>query len=214
MAPAPQDDHPPDRDLTVTIDLLHRAKAGSDVALNRLLSRYYDRVRRIVNMRLGSRLKQRVEGSDILQETFIKAVESFERFELRDEASFINWLARIAERQVLAAADHHGAQKRNPAREVSLQRDSDGSTIPIELPDGAPMPHDKLSDKERTAVVEACIALLPEAYREIIILRTYAGASWEVVASQTGRPSAAAARMMYAKAMIELGKLVRKALES
>jgi RNA polymerase sigma-70 factor, ECF subfamily len=214
MAGAHQPEHEPDADLTVTIDLLRRAQAGSDDALNRLLARYYERVRRIVKLRLGARLRQRVEISDILQETFIAAVESFDRFELRDEASFINWLAKIAERQVLAAADHHGAQKRDPGREVSLHRDDDASDARIDPPARGPLPQDLLASREQTAVVEACIAMLPEAYRELIILRTYAGASWEVVAEQTDRPSAAAARMMYAKAMIELGKAVRRALKT
>jgi RNA polymerase sigma-70 factor, ECF subfamily len=202
-----------DQDLTVTIDLLRRAKAGSEEALNRLLQRYYDRVRRIVNLRLGSKLRKCVETSDILQETFIAAVESFDRFELRDEASFINWLAKIAERKVLAAADHWSAERRNPDREVSLQGDeaSEGAIQPVA---SGPLPQEQLAARERTAVVEACIAMLPETYRELIILRTYAGASWEVVAAQTDRPSAAAARMMYAKAMVELGKAVRRALKA
>ena len=52
---------------------------------------------------------------------------------------------------------------------------------------------------------------LPEEYRELILLRNYAGASWESVAEETGRPSAAAARMMHARALVELGKLVRAA---
>jgi RNA polymerase sigma-70 factor (ECF subfamily) len=199
-----------DVDLTVTIDLLRRAQSGSAEALNRLFTRYYERVRRIVRLRLGTRLRQRVESSDILQETFIAAVDGFDRFEMRDEASFINWLARIAERQVLAAADHHGAQKRNPAREVSIHRDEEQSDIGIDPVASGLLPPEELMRDEQTAMVEACIDLLPEAYRELIILRNYAGASWEVVAEQTGRPSAAAARMMHAKAIVELGKTLRR----
>jgi DNA-directed RNA polymerase specialized sigma24 family protein len=60
-------------------------------------------------------------------------------------------------------------------------------------------------------VVERCIAALPEEYRELIILSDYTGASWEAVAETTGRPSAAAARMMHVRARIELGKLLREA---
>ena len=50
-----------------------------------------------------------------------------------------------------------------------------------------------------------------EQYRELILLRNYAGASWESVAEETNRPSAAAARMMHARAVVELGKLLREA---
>jgi len=214
MVEALQEDGRPDPDLTVTIDLLRSAQKGDKEALNRLLERYYERVRSIVRLRLGSRLRQRVESSDILQETFIAAVESFDHFELRDEASFINWLAKIAERQVLAAADHHNAQKRNPSREVSLHRDDENSDLRIDPVASGLLPPDQLANREQTAMVEACIATLPEAYRELIILRNYAGASWDVVAAQTQRPSAAAARMMHAKAIVELGKAVRRTMKS
>jgi len=212
MDPAPQDGHEREHDLTVTIDLLRQAQGGSQEALNRLFGRYYERVRRIVRLRLGTRLRQRVESSDILQETFIAAIGAFDNFELRDEASFINWLARIAERQVLAAADHHKAQKRDPDREVSIHRDADNSDFGIDPVATGLLPQDQLARAEQTAAVEACIATLPEAYRELIILRNYAGSSWESVAEQTGRPSAAAARMMHAKAIVELGKAVRRAM--
>jgi DNA-directed RNA polymerase specialized sigma24 family protein len=72
-----------------------------------------------------------------------------------------------------------------------------------------PLPLDATASEEEQRIVEACLAELPEEYRELILLRNYAGASWESVAEETGRPSAAAARMMHARAMVELGKLVR-----
>jgi RNA polymerase sigma-70 factor, ECF subfamily len=210
MDPAPQDLPRTHGDLTVTIDLLRRAQSGNAEALNRLFARYYERVRRIVRLRLGTRLRQRVESSDILQETFIAAVDGFDRFEMRDEASFINWLARIAERQVLAAADYHIAQKRNPAREVPIHKDEDQSDIGIDPVASGLIPPDLLARAELTRMIEECLQELREDYRELIILRNYAGASWEVVAEQTGRPSAAAARMMHAKAIVELGKALRR----
>jgi RNA polymerase sigma-70 factor (ECF subfamily) len=199
-----------DADLTITIDLLQRAQGGNKEALNRLFDRYYERVRRIVRLRLGNRLRQRVESGDILQETFIAAVGDFDRFEVRDEASFINWLSKIAERQVLAAADYFGAQKRNTAREVPLVTHDTSGRIGLDPAETGLGPGEEADRVEQTRLVEECIEALPETYKELIILRNYAGASWDVVAEETGRPSAAAARMMHATAMIELGKAIRK----
>ncbi len=199
-----------DPDLTVTIDLLRAAQGGDAEACNRLFERYYPRVRRIVGVRLGEPLRRRVDVSDILQETFAAAVDAFDRFEVRDEGSFINWLARIAEHQVLAAADHHGAQKRNPAREVPLAHADASGPIGIDPVATGLLPPDQVVRAEEILLVETCVAALPEAYRELIILRNYAGASWDTVAAETGRPSAAAARMMHAKAVIELGKEFRR----
>jgi RNA polymerase sigma-70 factor (ECF subfamily) len=198
-----------DGDVTRSLDLLRRAQDGEGGAVDQLFGRYYERVRRIVRMRIGPVLRKRVDSGDILQETFIAALESFDRFEVRDEASFISWLARIAQRQVFAAVDHHSAQKRDAGRDVPLVHSVRTGAVGIDPAADGMSPLEELSHSEQTSLVEDCIAELPEPYRELIILRDYAGGSWELIAEETGRPSAAAARMMHAKALIELGKLVR-----
>jgi RNA polymerase sigma-70 factor (ECF subfamily) len=197
--------------FTQTLDLVRQAQGGDGDAYNRLMERYYERVRRIVRLRLGSRLRQRLDSGDILQETFAAAVKSFERFEMRDEASLIHWLSKLAERQILAAADYHGAARRDPGQEVPLHRPAPtpSAYVAVDLPDTDPEPVDGLAHAEQGEVVEACIRALPEELRELIVLRNYAGASWESVAHETGRPSADAARMLHARALVELGKLVR-----
>ena len=198
-------------DLTKSIDLVRHAQNGDDEALNRLFERYYDRVRRIVRMRLGRGLRNHVDTGDILQETFAAAVEAFDRFEMREEASLINWLARLAEHQILAAADYHTARKRDHRREVrlaSFPSPGDSSNIPFQIAANIEGPVEKLSRAEQEAMVESCIAELSVEHRELIILRDYAGASWESIATQTHRPSASAARMMHARALIELRRLL------
>jgi RNA polymerase sigma-70 factor (ECF subfamily) len=199
-------------DITQSLDLVLKAQDGDSQALNRLFERYYERVRRIVRLRLGARLRESVDSGDILQETFTAAVRSFENFEMREEASLINWLSRLAERQIIAAADYHGAKKRDQRRSVSLHGGGSATaSLSVAFPDETTAPLEKLANHEETGIVERCLDELPEEYRELIVLRNYAGASWEAVAEETGRPSAAAARMMHARAMIELGKLVRAA---
>ena len=44
---------------------------------------------------------------------------------------------------------------------------------------------------------------------ELILLRDYAGSSWEEIAAEVDAPSAAAARMMHARALAKLGALLR-----
>jgi RNA polymerase sigma-70 factor (ECF subfamily) len=200
-------------EITQSLDLVLRAQQGDHGALNRLCERYYDRVRRIVRLRLGARLRESVDSGDILQETFLAAVRSLDSFEMREEASLINWLSRLAERQIIAAADYHGAKKRDNRRNVTLSGaigDTQNLRAPLTFPDARDRrPLDAIASQEEQRIVEGCLEQLPEEYRELILLRNYAGASWESVAEETGRPSAAAARMMHARALIELGKLVR-----
>ncbi len=197
-------------DLTLTLDLLRRAQGGEKLALERLLERYYERVRRIVRLRLGSALRRRLDSGDILQDTFLAAVRNFARFEVRDEASFINWLSVLAENQIRDAADHHGAQKRDVGRQVPLEFTDKSGAIGIDPVASGLAPPGLASKAEEIARIEDAIDKLPPELRELIILRDYAGASWETIAEQTGRPSPDAARMMHAKAMVLLTRLARQ----
>lgn len=197
-----------EHDVTATLDLVRRAQDGDEQALAALFARYYERVRRIVRLRLGTRLRSVLESGDILQETFLSALKGFHRFEVRDDAAFVNWISRVAENQIRDAADHHRAQKRDAARAVPLEvgREDGGRDDPAAT---GPSPGEEAARGERLALVEECIAELPDEYRELIVLRDYVGESWEEVARQTGRPSPDAARMMHATALVELTRRVR-----
>jgi len=198
-------------DLTLTLDLLRRAQDGEQQALERLLERYYERVRRIVRLRLGAALRSRLDSGDILQDTFLAAVRNFARFEVRDEASFINWLSVLAENQIRDAADHHSAQKRDLKKMVPLEFTDKSGAVGIDPVASGLTPQALASKAEEIAKIEAAIDMLSPEHRELVILRDYAGASWETIAEQTGRPSPDAARMAHAKAMVQLARLARRA---
>lgn len=195
-------------DLTTTLVLVRQAKAGEKEALGKLFTRYYPRVRKIVRLRLGKHLLGVLDETDILQDTFIAALKAFKNFEIRNEASVINWLSRIAERKIREAAKHHSAQKRNHGHEVSIDQ-ADSQDGALQVPDQRSSPGSSISRREEAEIVEECIAELPEKYREIIILRDYIEYGWEDVAKEHGRPSVDAARMMHAKAMVELDRRMR-----
>ena len=199
-----------DPEFARTLDLLQRAQGGDREALERLFTRYYPRVLPIIRVRIGRQLRARLESGDILQDTFIAALRSFDRFEVRDEAAFLNWLARIAEHQIQDAADFFGAQKRNVAREVPLDPSTDGSPSGREPHDAAPAPFEQVHQREQASGVEKALEGLSEDYRELILWRDFMGASWAVIAEETKRPSPDAARMMYGKAIVELTRLMNR----
>jgi len=204
-----------DPNLTATLVLIQRAQGGDNACRDRLIERYYDRVRRIVRIRMDSPLRKRLDSGDILQETFMAAMRGFDKFDMGSEASFINWLAVIAERKVRDALDHATAQRRDVRREVEIDgprpgKDEDDRAPDQESPNKAVSPLSKLAMQEDSALLEEALHSLPEQYRELILLRDYAGYSWDEVARETGRPNASAARMMHARAMVELSMQVQK----
>ncbi len=197
-------------DFTKTLDLVRRAQDGDGEALNRLFDRYQDRVRRIVRIRLGPRLRSRLESADIMQDTFAAAVRRFEDFEMRDDASFIHWLSTIAEHQITDRNDYYSAKKRTAKGEVPMQG-ADPEAPKIEPPSERTAPLDALIRSEGAELVEECLSALEERHRDLILLRDYAGFSWKDVAERTGRPTADAAREMHRVALVKLaGEIVRR----
>ena len=55
-----------------TSGLLQRAAAGDEEALRQLFSRYRDRLKRMVHLRLSRRLQGRVDDSDVIQEAYLE----------------------------------------------------------------------------------------------------------------------------------------------
>ena len=198
-----------DCDSMLTIDLVQRAREGSGDAREELFARYGDRVLAIVRARLGRRLRANVESRDILQDALAEAVGGLERFEMRDDSSLIRWLATLVEHQITAKADYWGAAKRDPGREVAREGvDEEGGDLP--LPADDPSPSMVVGASEEAETVIDCIRGLPERQRELILLRDYSGASWQEVADAVGAPSPGAARMLHARAVARLGKLLRE----
>jgi RNA polymerase sigma-70 factor (ECF subfamily) len=104
-------------------DLLARAKAGEEQALAELFSRFRDRLRRMVHLRLDRRLQGRLDASDILQEAYIDIARRFPQYAAAGEIPFFLWLRQITGQKLIDLHRHHlGAKMRDASQEVSLYR--------------------------------------------------------------------------------------------
>jgi RNA polymerase sigma factor (sigma-70 family) len=196
-----------------SVELVRRAQAGDGSALNVLFGRYYERVLRIVRVRLGPGLRTQLDSCDAVQETFVAAVQGFDRFEMRDEGALIHWLATLAERRLRDTARRQGAAKRDAARVLALaelRRALESGEIAVEPAGSAPTPGLLAARGEERAIVEEELAALAEPAREILLLRDVAGASWATVAERCGHRTERAARVAHAKAVVQLALRVRR----
>jgi RNA polymerase sigma-70 factor (ECF subfamily) len=105
-------------DLT---DLIARARAGDRAALNCLLDKYRERLRRMVEMRLDARLQARLDASDVVQEAYVEVAERLGEY-LRDpKLPLFLWLRLVVGERLMKLHRHHlGTQMRDAGREVSL----------------------------------------------------------------------------------------------
>ena len=82
-------------DFESSVELAGLAARGDGRARDALFERYLPRVRQIVSVRMGRPLAAIHEVDDVVQESMLDAFRSLERFELRSDATFRNWMARI-----------------------------------------------------------------------------------------------------------------------
>jgi RNA polymerase sigma factor (sigma-70 family) len=187
-----------------SLELVARARDGDAEAREQLFRRYYPRVFRVVRARMGRELRALEQPEDLVQETFLAALGALVRYEAREDASLIDWFARLTEHQIHDALKHHRALKRDRAREV---QEAAGAHEPAAR-DTPPL--ERLSRAEEARLLDECIAELPHDEREVLVLRDHADASWELVARTLGRPSEAAARELHRRAQVRLMELFRR----
>jgi RNA polymerase sigma-70 factor (ECF subfamily) len=177
--------------------LLEAAQNGSSEAAGELLESFRVRLRFLIHLRLGPKLRRRIEVDDVLQETFLRAYKSLAAFRPREEASFLNWLEGIAHNVILDSARWMGAEKRNVDAEVEL---------PAEVTGSAPLPSQLLARKERFDRLETAMNSLAPDYREVILLARLREIPLREVAKRMGR-SADAISML----LLRAGRKLREA---
>ena len=151
------------------------------------------------------------DAEDIVQETFIKAIDNIEQF--RGESSFGTWLYAIALNQARA---HLAKQKQTdlkPIEEYLPTRSADDlhSLDNHNLFDWKD-PHRLLEDEQLRAIIDAAIADLPVKYREAFLLRYIEELSIKEIAKIINE-SVASTKSRVLRARLALRDQISKALE-
>lgn len=197
---------PEDSELEKTIALVQSARAGSRGALEKLFTRYLPRVERIVSLRLGWRLSQFSTVEDIAQEVLLKAFQGLERFEETSEGSFLNWLSRCVECEVVDQSRRQAAQKRGGGK---VARFGDlGSEVLLSsiFAGSSPTPSQVVQAKDTEAALEVALLALPRHHREAIVLRNLCGMEYEEIAKALGLGREDTARKACSRALKALEK--------
>ena len=183
--------------------LLLEARGGSEQALNSLFEQCGERLLSLIRLRMGAKLRSRMESGDLLNATLLRAFRSFDSLEARNTPSLMAWLGRIAESEIRDQADRLNAQRRDAAMEVALD-----SGI-AELAARVRSQTSRLVLSESRARLERGIGQLPDEYREIVLLRHYEELGFKEIGTRLGK-SPDACRMLLARAMTALTLKMRE----
>src|SRR5919201_2466011 len=116
-------------DSDETRQLLDDLRAGDGRAFGRLFARHRPYLRRLVALRLDTRLRARLDPSDVVQDAQLEAFRRLPDYLERRPMPFRLWLRKTAqERLAMLARRHLGAARRTVAREVPLP---EGSSVSL-----------------------------------------------------------------------------------
>ncbi len=153
-----------------------------------LVERYRQRLESLVHLRVGGKLRGRIEVDDVLQEAYLGAYKTIDQFRWRGEASFYHWLRQIVEHVILNMSRYHfSSERRDASREVALEggsRDGDPGRIPAASEDS---PSKALRRKERFDRLESALSSLSPDHREVIILARIEGLPLKEIGRRMGR---------------------------
>lgn len=194
-------------DSAETQRLLEQARAGTTGAVDRLLERHRAYVCRFVELRLDPQLRARVDPSDVVQEAQMEAVRRLDGYLGNAPMPFRLWLRQIAQDRLLMLRRHHrGARRRAVTREAALP-DESSLAFARQLLAAGTSPSERLAASELAQRVRQAVAQLPEADREIVLLRNFEGLSNQEVAQLLNiQPATASQR--YGRALLRLRKLL------
>lgn len=192
----------------VVSELIRRCRAGEAAARDQLFARYQHYLYVLAQAQLGRRLRAKCAPSDLVQQTLLEAHRDFGGFQGQHEGELLAWLRRILAHNLFNEARHHGAQQRDAGREVSLEQvraGVDHSSLALErcLAGSGPTPSQIAQAHESAVRLADTLALLPEDYQTVLLLRVFEELPAEEVARRMGR-SAGAVRMLQMRALTAL----------
>ena len=98
----------------------------------RSIEDYRDYLLLLVRLEMGSRLRAKVDASDVVQQAILHAHQSRAQFRGGTEGEWLAWLRAILANALAAAARRFDTQARDPRREHSLEGELERSSSRLE----------------------------------------------------------------------------------
>jgi RNA polymerase sigma-70 factor (ECF subfamily) len=147
------------------------------------------------------KLKTRVDPSDVVQETQIAVTRRIDDFISRRPMSFRVWLRHTANEQIMMMYRRHvDAKRRSLSREVSLPDQSSVALARRLIKEGIST---EIQRRELAVQVRNAVDRLPEADREIVLMRIFEDLTNQEAAEVLGINGVAASKR-YGRALIKL----------
>lgn len=176
-----------------TFHLLQLARQGDRHAVDRLFERHIPALSRWAHGRLPRWARDIADTSDLVQETVVATFHRLEAFEPRGDGALQAYLRHALINRV-----------RNELRRSS--RHPVATEIDSSMLDEGPSPLEEAIGVQTLERYDAALARLEPDERDAIVSRIEFSMAYSEIATALGKPSADAARMMVARALVRLAE--------
>jgi RNA polymerase sigma factor (sigma-70 family) len=177
-------------------ELIEKFVKGEQSCFDHLLLRYKNKVYSYISLYI----RDQALVEDILQDTFLKVIQSVKAGKYQDNGKFVSWVMRIAHNLII---DHF----RRIKQMKTISNDDYESDIFNTAKLSEANVEDTMIKRQIEKDVRMLLSYLPDDQREVIILRHYAGLSFKEISEVTDVSiNTALGRMRYA--LINMRKLI------
>jgi RNA polymerase sigma-70 factor, ECF subfamily len=162
------------------------------------LERFRDYLRLLTRVQLGRAWGAWLDQSDLVQQTLLEAYQKRDQFRGSTEAAQGAWLRAILARNVADAMRAQGRQKRDIARERSLESELEASSVRLGawLAAEQSTPSQQAMRHEQAVLLANALARLPEFQREALVLHYWQGCTLVEIAGRLDRTTDAVAGLL------------------
>jgi RNA polymerase sigma-70 factor (ECF subfamily) len=152
----------------------------------------------LAEMRLGPRLRGKLDPSDVVQQTLLEAYQGLPHFRGRTDAERAAWLRQILARNLADERKAAGRARRDVSREVALAAELEQSSASLCGWLAAPgsSPSQQAVQHERAVRLAAALTQLPDAQREALVLQHWHGWTLAQIGEHLNRTPAAVAGLL------------------
>ena len=183
--------------MSSSVDELFKRANADELAKNELFALHRDRLTAMVRLRLNTRVRKRVDESDIVQEAMLEASQKFSDYNAAPRLPFYLWLRHLTGLKLAEAHVRHlGTQKRDARREVPLHElqmpEANSGVLAGALADSLSTPSQAILKAELHQRIQQELDAMEPIDREILVLIHFEQLSTTEAAQVIGMSTAGA----------------------
>ncbi len=170
----------------------------------RLLEPYRNYLRLLARLQLERRLQSKLDASDLVQETLLRALRSLGQYRGQSEAELAAWL-----RAILANTLKEKVRELTADKALQARLEESSARLEVFLTSSPPSPSQRLSHQEELLRLADALEQVPPEQRRAVEMKYLQGYKVAVIAQEMGRSEKAVGGLL-ARGLDNLRKLLEE----